>query len=66
MLFLLQAIANEKNISLYQVALRFFVQTGCAVIPRSSKTEHLKENLEVFNLSLTREEMNSLAMLSEL
>ena len=65
----LQAIANEKSVSLHQVALRFFVQTGCAVIPRSSKTEHLKENLEVFNWSLTREEMNSLgwkkAMLSE-
>jgi diketogulonate reductase-like aldo/keto reductase len=56
----LQAIADERKLSLHQVALRFFVQTGCAVIPRSSQSEHLKENLEVFKWSLTREEMNSL------
>lgn len=56
----LQAIADERQLTIYQVALRFFVQTGCAVIPRSSQSQHLKENLEVFKWSLSREEMDAL------
>ena len=56
----LSKIAEDRNVSIYQVALRFFIQTGCATIPRSTKSEHLKENLEVFKWSLTKEEMNLL------
>ena len=33
---------------------------GSAIIPRSSKSSHLEENLNVYNFTLTNDEMVSL------
>ena len=48
------------------VAIRFFLQSGAGVIPRSSKEEHLKENLEAFSYALTPDEMKELGWHEEL
>lgn len=54
-------ISQERKLSVHNIALRFFVQTGySSVIPRSSKLEHLKENLQVFNYDLDDEDMKAL------
>src|SRR5262249_39437369 len=40
-----------------QVSLRFLVQQGVAVIPRTSRVERLSENLAIFDFELTDAEM---------
>ena len=44
-----------------QVVLRWGVQRGCAIIPKSTKLQRLKENIEIFDFELTQEEMMPLA-----
>jgi diketogulonate reductase-like aldo/keto reductase len=47
-----------------QVSLRFLVQQGIAVIPRTSKIERLQENLALFDFELTGAEMAEIAALA--
>ena len=57
----LAAVATSKNVSSHAASLRFFLQTGAALIPRSSSEEHLRDNINVFNIDeLNQEEMTSL------
>ena len=46
-----------------QVLLRFLTQKGIAVIPRSTKPEHIKENFDLFGFTLTGDEMTRLTAL---
>lgn len=41
-----------------QVALRFLVQSGVVIIPKSTRRERMEENLAVLEFSLTAEEMS--------
>jgi len=59
----LDRLAEKYSVSLYVVILRFFIQSGAAVIPRSTKKEHLEENLLAFEFRLEAEEMQSLGWL---
>ena len=47
-----------------QVSLRWLVQQGIVVIPRSSKPQRLAENLAIFEFELTAAEMNQIAALA--
>lgn len=47
-----------------QVSLRYLVQQGIVVIPRTSKVERLAENLDIFDFTLTPEEMTEIARLA--
>ena len=40
-----------------QVALRFLVQSGIVVIPKSTHKERMRENINIFDFSLTGDEM---------
>lgn len=40
-----------------QVLLRSYFQNGCCSVPGSASREHQKENIEIFDFSLTDEEM---------
>jgi D-xylose reductase len=53
-------IARECNRSAAQVVLRWGVQRGTAVIPKSSHPGRLAENLDVFDFSLSSEQMNAI------
>ncbi|GFT54079.1 NADPH-dependent D-xylose reductase II,III [Nephila pilipes] len=53
-------IAAAKGKTPAQILLRFLIQRGFLVIPKSSNPDHQKENLEVFDFILTREEMEEL------
>lgn len=46
-----------------QVALRFLIQSGVVVIPKSVHKERMKENFNVFDFTLNRNEMASLEAL---
>lgn len=51
-------IARSKGKTIAQVALRWLMQQGnIAPIPRSSNPRHMAESLDVFNFSLTGDEM---------
>jgi D-xylose reductase len=44
-----------------QVVLRWGVQRGCAVIPKTQSASHLAENLAVFDFALTSAEMDAIS-----
>lgn len=46
-----------------QVALRFLIQSGVVVIPKSVHKERMEENFNVFDFSLTGDEMKTLEAL---
>ena len=43
-----------------QVSLRWLVQQGAIVIPRTSRVERLSENMDIFDFALTPEEMEQI------
>ncbi len=53
----LENIGKAHGKSAAQVSLRFLVQQGIIVIPRTSKPERLKENAAIFDFALTGPEM---------
>ncbi len=56
-------IAKTHGKSAGQVALRWLVQQGIIPIPRTGKTERLKENLAVFDFTLADAEMAEIGAL---
>ncbi|MFV0445350.1 MAG: aldo/keto reductase [Planctomycetaceae bacterium] len=48
-----------------QVLLRWGVQRGTAVVPKTSRAERLRENLAVFDFTLTDEQMNAISTLNQ-
>ena len=40
-----------------QVSLRYFVERGIVVIPKSSNKERLKENIDIFDFELSDEDI---------
>jgi diketogulonate reductase-like aldo/keto reductase len=53
----LEKIGKAHGKSAAQVSLRWLVQQGIIVVPRSSKVERLKENMAIFDFELTDAEM---------
>ncbi len=59
------ALAEKYGKTPAQVLLRFLTQKGVAVIPRSTKPEHIKENFELSDFTLTADEMTRLSALDK-
>jgi 2,5-diketo-D-gluconate reductase B len=59
----LERIGTAHGKSGPQVSLRFLVQQGLAAIPRSSRREHLQQNLEIFDFALSDSEMAEIGKL---
>ena len=57
---LLTSVARHCSRSEWQVALRWMVQKGIVVIPKASSDEHLKANMDIFDWTITDEDMASL------
>lgn len=62
---LLTKIAAAHGKSVAQVALRWLIQRGIVVIPKSTHRERMAENLDVFDFNLSEEEMKRIATLNE-
>ncbi len=60
----LERIGKAHGKSAAQVSLRYLIERGMVPIPRSTKREHLKENLEVFDFKLSAAEMAELKALN--
>ena len=61
---LLARIAKAHGKSAAQLSLRFLVQRGIVVIPRTSRVERLSENLAIFDFVLSEAEMAEIARLA--
>lgn len=60
----LRKIAQTHGKSEAQICLRYLVQQGIVVIPRTSKVERLDENAAIFDFSLSAAEMAELRKLA--
>ena len=58
-------LAEKYHKDAGQIILRFEVQAGCIVLPRSTKPERMRTNLEIFDFELTEEEMDSIRSLDK-
>ena len=54
-------IAKAHGKSIAQVVLRWHLQEGIIIFPKSSQKERLKENLDVFDFELTGDDMAAIA-----
>ena len=57
----LATIGMKHEKSTAQVILRWHLQRGVVVIPKSTHIERMQQNLNVFDFELTEEEMNAIA-----
>ncbi|MDR8392652.1 aldo/keto reductase [Aliifodinibius sp. S!AR15-10] len=60
---LLVSIGEKYNKSAAQVVLRWLIQRGVVVIPKTVHKERMKENIEVFDFELSDEDMESIQSL---
>ena len=58
---MLKAIAAKYQKSVGQVILRWNVQRGVVVIPKSTHIERIKENIDIFDFELNGKEMKQIA-----
>ena len=56
----LLSVAKKYNRSVAQVALRFLVQQGIIVIPKTANEQRMIENISIFDFSLNSDDMRTL------
>ena len=61
----LAAIGSKYGKSAAQVALRWLTQRGIVAIPKSSHKERMAQNFDVFDFSLTSDEMAQIATMNQ-
>ena len=60
---LLTKIGEKYGKSVAQVALRWLIQRDVVVIPKSTHIERMRQNIDIFNFSLSDEDMAAIATL---
>lgn len=61
----LEAIGQKYGKSSAQVILRWHLQRGVVVIPKSTHIERMRQNLDVFDFTLCQEDMDAIAALDK-
>ena len=56
-------IGARHDKSVAQVALRWLIQRGVIIIPKSTHIERMRQNLDIFDFELTADEMQEIAKL---
>ena len=59
----LTAVGKEHGKSVAQVALRYLIQHGVVIIPKSTHKERMQENLSIFDFELTDKDMSDIKAL---
>ena len=62
---LLASIGQKYGKSAAQVALRWLTQRGIVAIPKSSHIERMQQNFDIFDFSLTKEDMEKIATMNQ-
>ncbi|MDE6150190.1 MAG: aldo/keto reductase [Ruminococcus sp.] len=58
-------IGKKYGKSVAQTALRFLIQSGVVVIPKSIRRERMEQNFSVFDFKLSNKDMSTIAALDE-
>jgi diketogulonate reductase-like aldo/keto reductase len=61
----LKGLGEKYNKSVAQVILRFLIQNDVVVIPKTTRKERMIENFDVFNFSLSADDIETIAALEE-
>lgn len=59
------AIAKKHNKNVGQIIIRWLLQYGCVVLPKSQNEERMKGNLDVFGFELPEEDMKAISALDK-
>lgn len=59
----LAGIGHKYDKSVAQVALRWLIQRGVIIIPKSTHIERMRQNLDIFDFSLSDDDMAAIATL---
>lgn len=60
-----KAVGEKYGKTVAQTALRFLIQSGVIVIPKSVRRERMEENLNVFDFKLSEDDIAALSVLDE-
>lgn len=61
----LAGIGEKYGKSVAQVALRYLIQQNVVVIPKSTHIERMRQNFDVFDFTLSLEDMTAIAALDK-
>ncbi|XP_071714343.1 D-galacturonate reductase-like [Rutidosis leptorrhynchoides] len=61
----LQDIANSKGKTVAQISLRWMYEQGVSFVVKSFNTERMKQNLDIFDWSLTEEELKKICCIPQ-
>lgn len=61
----LKAVGDNYNKSNAQVALRYLIQRGVSVIPKTVNKDRMIQNMDVFDFELTKDDMERIAALDK-
>lgn len=57
---ILEAVADRHSRSVAQVILRWHIQRGTVIIPKTVHKERMRENLDIWDFALTKQEMEQI------
>lgn len=57
-------LANKYHKTSAQIVLKWHLEMGFIVIPGSKNIDHIKDNIDLFDFTLTKEDMNQIASLN--
>lgn len=60
---MLAEIGSKYGKSVAQVALRWLIQRGVIIIPKSTHIERMQQNIDIFDFALSDEDMATIATL---
>ena len=58
-------LAQDYDRTPAQICLKWSLQRGCAVIPKSNNPERIAENLNVFDFEMSRRDMERISNLNK-
>lgn len=63
-ILLMKELAEKYNKTISQIALRWDLQMGVVTIPKSITPERIKENMNIFDFEISKEDMDRIAQLN--
>ena len=62
---ILSSVASRYGVSVQKLSLRFLIQRGIMPLPWSTSPQHMKDNLDVFDFEITKEDISLLSCMPQ-